>query len=51
MRVKLAAERVEYDNALMDILDDNQKKIYKKYLEQREKEKEQRAKEFQKRMK
>ena len=51
MRVKLAAERVEYDNAMMGILDDNQKKIYQKYLDQREKEKAQRTKEFQKNMK
>ncbi|MCR4881368.1 MAG: Spy/CpxP family protein refolding chaperone [bacterium] len=51
MRVKLAAERVEYDNAMMSILDDSQKKIYQKYMDLREKEKEQRTKEFQKHMK
>ena len=51
MRVKLAAERVEYDNAMMGILDDSQKKIYQKYMDLREKEKEQRTKEFQKHMK
>ena len=51
MRVKIAAERVEYDNALMGILDDKQKQIYKKYMTQREKEKAQRTKEFQKKMK
>lgn len=49
MRVKLAAERLEYDNALMGLLDDKQKKTYKKYLAQREKEREERNKEFQKR--
>ena len=47
MRVKLAEERVAYDNALMGILDDKQKKIYQKYINQREKEKEARIKEFQ----
>jgi len=35
---KLNAQREAYDKAFMDILDDNQKKIYKKYLKQREKE-------------
>ncbi len=48
MRVKLAEERVSYDNAFMGILDDKQKKVYQKYMEQREKEKEDRIKEFKK---
>ena len=51
MRVKLAEERVAYDNALMGILDDKQKKIYQKYIDQREKEKEARVKEFQRKAK
>lgn len=51
MRVKLAAERVEYDNAMMNILDDSQKKTFQKYMEQREKEKAERTKEFQKNIK
>ncbi len=46
MREKLAAERAAYDTALMNILDDSQKKTYKKYLDQREKEKAQREKEY-----
>ena len=46
MRVKLAEERVAYDNAFMGILDEKQKKVYQKYMEQREKEKEDRVKEF-----
>ncbi len=48
MRDKLTAARAEYDVAFMDILDDNQRKIYKKYLNQREKEKEQRVKDAKK---
>jgi len=46
MRVKVAAERVEFDKAMMNILDDKQKKTYQKYLKQREKEREKRNKEF-----
>ena len=45
-RIKLAAERVAYDNAVLNILDDKQKKIYKKYLDQREKERQSRQKQM-----
>ena len=48
MREQLAAERAAYDNAFMGILDDKQKKTYQKYLDQREKERVQREKDFQK---
>lgn len=51
MREQLAAERAAYDKALMEMLDDKQKKTYKKYLDQREKEKVQREREFQKKIK
>ena len=47
MRVKIAEERVAYDNAMMGILDEKQKKTYQKYINQREKEREDRLKEFQ----
>ena len=49
MRDKLAAERAAYDAALMNILDNNQKKTYQKYLNQREKERNQREQEYKKR--
>ena len=48
MREKLAAERAAYDTSLMGILDEKQKKTYQKYLNQREKEKAEREKEFNK---
>lgn len=51
MRVKLEEERVAYDKSLMDILDDDQKKIYKKYVDQREKERADRVKEVQRAVK
>jgi len=51
MREQLAAERAAYDNALMGILDEKQKKTYQKYLDQREKERIQREKEFMKKAK
>lgn len=44
LSVALQAERVNYDNSFMNILDDNQKKIYQKYIKQREEEKEKRLK-------
>ena len=49
-RVKLAAERVAYDNAVLNILDDKQKKIYKKYLDQREQERQDRRNKMRKAM-
>ena len=49
MREKLAAERAAYDAALMNILDNGQKKTYQKYLNQREKERNQREQEYKKR--
>ncbi len=48
MREQLAAERAAYDTALMGILDEKQKKTYQKYLDQREKERVQREREYQK---
>ncbi|MCQ2958317.1 MAG: Spy/CpxP family protein refolding chaperone [Candidatus Gastranaerophilales bacterium] len=51
MRDELAKQRAAYDEAFMGILDDNQKKIYQKYLNQREKEKQQRIKDFEKKAK
>jgi len=48
IREELAQQRAAYDEAFMGILDDNQKKIYQKYLSQREKEKQQRMKNFEK---
>ena len=39
MRDKMAAERKAYDNAFMGILNDDQKKVYQNYLDQRESEK------------
>ena len=44
LSVALQADRVNYDNSFMNILDDNQKKIYQKYIKQREEEKEKRLK-------
>ena len=44
MRDKLTEARTEYDNAFIGILDENQKKTYQKYLNQREKERNERIK-------
>ena len=51
LRKEIEQQRAAYDEAFMGILDDNQKKTYQKYLNLREKEKQQRIKDFEKRAK
>ena len=48
LSIALNSERVAYDKAFLNILDDKQKKIYQKYLKQKDQEKEQRLKELSK---